>query len=130
MHNINLLFTSLLGARGRPKASLSPQIAAWGWGGHSPFVPSLDPPPVIMQQQSFNRASDIALKRLFISLLISSYLRIIGYCGSTSLGFGSVLCYMKNIILYKNSCLNMSTAAKRSTMSKNVDGSSFFKKIE
>ena len=90
---------------------------------------------VIMQQQSFNRGSDIALQRsiithnTIISLLTSSCLRIIGYCGSTSLGFGSVLCYMKNTILYEDSYLNMSTAAK-STMSKNVDESSFFKKIE
>ena len=39
-------------------------------------------------------------------------------------------CYMKNTILYEYSCLNMSTAANRCTMSKNVDELSFFKKIE
>ena len=33
-------------------------------GGHGPFGPSQFPPLVIMQQQSFNRVSDMALKRL------------------------------------------------------------------
>ena len=35
-----------------------------------------------------------------------------------------------NTMLYENSCLNISTAANRSTISKNVDESSFFKNTE
>ena len=82
---------------------------------------------IFQQSQWHSSKAIIITHNTIISLLTSSCLRIIGYCGSTSLGFGSVQCYMKNTILYENSCLNMSTSAKRSTMSKNVDESSFFK---
>ena len=49
MYNINLLFTSLLGVRGRKgKKQVWPpkfQLGVWGGGvGHGPIGPSLDPP--------------------------------------------------------------------------------------
>ena len=84
---------------------------------------------IFQQSQWHSSKAIIITHNTIISLLTSSCLRIIGHCGSMSLGFGSVLCYMKNTILYEDSYLNMSTAAK-STMSKNVDESSFFKTIE
>ena len=115
-----------------PKSCLAPQISAWrAWSlWPLPISAPGDNATTIFQQSQWHGSKAIIITRnTIISLLTSSCLIIIGYCGSTSLGFGSVLCYMKNTILYEDSYLNMSTAAK-STMSKNVDESSFFKKIE
>ena len=47
---------------------------------------------IFQQSQWHSSKAIIITHNTIISLLTSSCLRIIGYCGSTSLGFGSVLC--------------------------------------
>ena len=115
-----------------PKSCLAPQISAWrAWSlWPLPISAPGDNATTIFQQSQWHGSKAIIITRnTIISLLTSSCLIIIGYCGSTSLGFGSVLCYMKNTSLCENVCLNMSTATKRSTMSRNVDESSLLKQL-